>query len=194
MNYENDGESIKEDVLRKYPYLKNPDFVVKNSVHYFENGLTWSALSNEFSIRKFDWGAICADKGQGLYASEDTQLYCCGLLNSCIATLFLQMISPTLDFNCGYIRKIPYCTGEAKQRDIIVDLVKHNVSMSRTDWDAFETSWDFTTHPLVELSRGLWDVSLGCGCFLCNFRLIVSIKSSHYAFLIMKPSFEGSTK
>ena len=93
VNYENDGYEIKADVLRKYTYLKTPDFVVKNSKTYFKEGLTWSALSTEFSIRWFPQGAICADKGQGLFAKEDMLAYDCGLLNSCVARMYLKLIS-----------------------------------------------------------------------------------------------------
>ena len=148
VNYENDGIMIKSDVLRKYPYLKTPDFVVKNSKTYFHEGLTWSALSNNFSIRWFPAGAICADKGQGLFASHDLTLYCCGLLNSVVSRLYLRMISPTLDFNCGYVRKIPYIMDETHKTGVS-NLVDENISVAKTDWDSFETSWDFTRHPLV---------------------------------------------
>src|SRR5699024_5600515 len=108
VNYQDNGVEIKADVLKKYKYLKSPDFVVKNSKTYFHEGLTWSALSNDFSIRWFPKGAICADKGQGLFADKDILFYCCGYLNSCVAKMFLSLISPTLDFNCGYVRKLPF--------------------------------------------------------------------------------------
>lgn len=152
VNYENDGIMIKSDVLRKYPYLKTPDFVVKNSKTYFQEGLTWSALSNNFSIRWFPAGAICADKGQGLFASHDLTLYCCGLLNSVVSRLYLGMISPTLDFNCGYVRKIPYIMDETYSTNV-KNLVDENISIAKIDWDSFETSWDFKEHPFYTSAR-----------------------------------------
>ena len=168
VNYENDGIKIKSDVLRKYPYLKTPDFVVKNSKTYFHEGLTWSALSSNFSIRWFPAGAICADKGQGLFASHDLTLYCCGLLNSVVSRLYLRMISPTLDFNCGYVRKIPYIMDETHKTGVS-NLVDENISIAKTDWDSFETSWDFTRHPLM---RGASTVAEAFAAweFECNGR------------------------
>ena len=149
VNYENDGFEIKSDVLRKYTYLSSPDFVVKNSSTYFHRGLTWSALSNDFSIRAFDWGAICADKGQGLFADENMLMLCCGLLNSKVTTIYLKMVSPTLDFNCGYVRKVPFVQGSDFQNREIVKYVENNVAISKADWDSFEISWDFKKHPLI---------------------------------------------
>ncbi len=148
VNYKNDGEEIKSDVLRKYKYLKTPDFVVKNSKTYFHEGLTWSALSNDFSIRWFPKGAICADKGQGLFAEKDILYYVCGFLNSCITKVYLQFISPTLDFNCGYIRKLPFRV-EENEIDTVTIKVKENIVYAQQDWDSFETSWDFQQHPLI---------------------------------------------
>lgn len=148
VNYENDGAAIKADVLRKYTYLSTPDFVVKNSKTYFNEGLTWSALSNDFSIRWFPQGAICADKGQGLFADEHTLFYSCGLLNSCVSRLFLRFVSPTLDFNCGYVRKIPYGK-KPEQEEKATEIVRDSIQCSRLDWDSYETSWDFKRNPLA---------------------------------------------
>lgn len=152
VNYKNDGEEIKSDVLQKYKYLKTPDFVVKNSKTYFEEGLTWSALSNDFSIRWFPQGAICADKGQGLFAEKDILYYVCGFLNSCVTKVYLQFISPTLDFNCGYIRKLPFRL-EENEIGAITSKVKENIVYAQQDWDSFETSWDFSTHPFLQMNQ-----------------------------------------
>ena len=148
VNYQDNGAEIKADVLKKYEYLKSPDFVVKNSKIYFHEGLTWSALSNDFSIRWFPKGAICADKGQGLFADKDILFYCCGYLNSCVAKMFLSLISPTLDFNCGYVRKLPFMV--SREQDLIESFVHSNIQLAKTNWDSQETSWGFNVHPLVQ--------------------------------------------
>ncbi len=147
VDYQNNGAEIKADVLRKYKYLKTPDFVVKNSKTYFYEGLTWSALSNEFSIRWFPTGAICADKGQGLFANKPLLIYSCGYLNSCVAKMFLSLVSPTLDFNCGYVRKLPFIVSQ--DRELVEPLVCTNIQLAKLNWDSYETSWDFKRHPLV---------------------------------------------
>ena len=33
--------------------------------------------------------------------------------------------------------------------ETVHDLVAENTNISKDDWDAFETSWDFKRHPLV---------------------------------------------
>lgn len=158
VNYENDGMAIKADVLRKYTYLKTPDFVVKNSKTYFKEGLTWSALSNDFSIRWFPKGAICADKGQGLFADEKVALFSCGLLNSVVAKLYLKLISSTLDFNCGYVRKVPFVFS-ANSAETVIDIVNSNIGLAECDWDSYEKSWDFAEHPIVRWRKKIMEVA-----------------------------------
>ena len=151
VNYQNDGKEIKDDVMRKYPYLNSPDFVVKNSKHYFSRGLTWSALtSGKFSIRFFEDGFICADKGQGLFTENDDLLfYLCALLNSKVADYYLNMISPTLDYNCGYVKLIPYINSE-KYKNEIKELVEENINISKEEWNLRECSWDFKRNPIIK--------------------------------------------
>ena len=149
VNYESDGKEIKQDVLSKYSYLDTPDFVVKNSKTYFHTCLTWSALtSGNFSIRYSPKGAICADKGQGLFCDEEDALYpYCAFLNCEVAKYYLEVISPTLDYNCGYLRKLPLI--EIDQPESIDHIVIGCICISNADWDSFEASWDFQRHPLI---------------------------------------------
>ena len=153
VNWENDGEAIKSSIISKYPYLNgNPDFVAKNPDFYFRVGLTWSALSSGlFSLRDQPAGFIFADKGQAMFpydiANKNKLL---GLLNSTPIIFFLEAISPTLDFNAGYISKIP-----VKLKD--TPHVNTLIIISRSDWDSYETSWDFQENPLwKERKKGHW--------------------------------------
>ena len=74
-----------------------------------------------------------------------------GLLNSKVSMQFLQFISPTLDFKVGDIVSLPLISNKEKYYDVLY-IVKDLVSCSKTDWDSYETSWDFKYHPLVEIS------------------------------------------
>jgi len=154
VNWENDGKAIKNSIISKYPYLNgNPDFVAKNPDFYFRIGLTWSALSSGlFSLRDQPAGFIFADKGQAMFpydiANKNKLL---GLLNSTPIIYFLEAISPTLDFNAGYISKIP-----VKLKD--TPCVNTLLRISQSDWDSYEISWGFQENPLIR-ERRIWDES-----------------------------------
>ena len=78
---------------------------------------------------------------------SDNILYFLGFLNSSVSLSYLDIISPTLNFNAGEIGKLPIL--EIKGNSEIAVLAQSNIAISREDWDAFETSWDFKRHPLI---------------------------------------------
>ncbi len=145
VNWQNDGYEVKQFVASKYVSYSR---TVKNIPYYFRKGLTWSAIAKKYAVRAYNEGFIFADKGQACFVEESSYYYICGLLNSKYVDAILAIISPTLDFNCGYIKKIPVSIDIAHKGDIET-LVKASITTSKDDWDSFETSWDFTRHPLV---------------------------------------------
>jgi hypothetical protein len=147
VNWEADGQEIKESILSKYPYLNgNPDFVAKNPNYYFKEGLSWSALSSgEFSLRRQPKGFIFADKGQAMFPKAGWEWpTLLGIMNSKVVSRFLAALSPTLDFNVGYIAKVPVIRTAADKATI-----ERLVKLHETDWNQTETSWDFPFPPFV---------------------------------------------
>lgn len=145
VNWQNDGAEVKAFVASKYvSYTRT----VKNIPYYFRKGLTWSAIAKKYAVRAYDQGFIFADKGQAVFASDDQYYYLCGLMNSKYTDSILAIISPTLDFNCGYIKKIPIKFDDGL-RDRVTAIVKDNIAISKADWDSYETSWDFKIHPML---------------------------------------------
>lgn len=117
---------------------------------YFHKGLTWSSLSKSFSMRLSDKGFVFETKGSMFFLNNDENLlYCLGLMNSAVAMYFLYVLCPTIDFHEGPVSKTPIVYDKSKKSNID-SLVEFNVNISKTDWDSFETSWDFKRHPLLE--------------------------------------------
>lgn len=150
VNYQNDGSSIKKDVLRKYPYLKTPDFVVKNSDTYFCKSLSWSKISSgSVSFRYFGQGFLYDVSGCSIFFNTDHDLYyCAGFLNGAVSAKILEIISPTLNYETGHIGILPVI--DSRRQSLCVErLVQENIGLSQEDWDKYETSWSFRRHPLV---------------------------------------------
>ena len=117
---------------------------------YFKEGLTWSTLANDLSVRRSPTGFVFDTKGSMCFARNAKDLpYFEALLNSKIAAYYMTFLSPTLDFNQGAMGKLPVVLCDEECREKIEILSESNVSASKADWDSFETSWDFKTHPLV---------------------------------------------
>ncbi|MBO5754263.1 MAG: BREX-1 system adenine-specific DNA-methyltransferase PglX [Proteobacteria bacterium] len=149
VNYQYNGKSIKHDVLTKYPYLKTPDFVVKNPETYFNPCLSWSKISSgSIAFRYFPQGFLYDVSGCSIFFKKDTDLYdYAGFLNSIVCSKLLEIISPTLNYETGHIAILPILSQQDDER--IQQLVQENIQISKTDWDTSETSWHFKKHPLI---------------------------------------------
>ena len=66
----------------------------------------------------------------------------------------LNILSPTLGFESGYLKKLPIIKGVDKKTEIL-SLTERNISICKTDWDSYETSWDFKRNPLAPSAQAL---------------------------------------
>ena len=148
VNYENDGKEIKSSVLKKYPYLKTPEFVVKNTNYYFKKCISWSLISSSVAAFRYKpLGFIFDVAGMSCFATEDKLLYLLALCNTKVVMKILEIIAPTMNFQCGDIANIPVFNSNKKEE--INKTVEQNIEISRNDWDSYEISWDFKRNPLV---------------------------------------------
>ena len=151
VNWENDGFEIKENTRRVYPYLgDNLGWKISNEQYYFMPGLTWSGVgARVFGVRSYPQGMIF-DSGANSYfvKNKDYYYYFAGLLNCVIMNDVINVINPTINTGCGVIAQLPAVVDD-KMLPIVTTLVKECIEISKTDWDAFEYSWDFEEHPFM---------------------------------------------
>ena len=84
------------------------------------------------------------------------QNYILALMNSKISMRFLEFLAPTLDFNIGPLSKIPVVFSD-KYKAKINSIAITCIEISKEDWDSFETSWDFTRHPLCPSIKDIYE-------------------------------------
>ena len=146
VNWENDGQEIKDYVSAKYPYLKgNYSLVVKNEPTYFKAGvLTSRVTSAELSFRLKSKSEIYADACTAIFPDDPESLL--PLLSSKIVNI-VKSLNPTMNFQAGDMEKFPVIDLTNPQEAI--EISRKAVDFSQSDWDAYETSWDFTTLPLL---------------------------------------------
>ena len=117
---------------------------------YFKEGLTWSTLSNKLSVRRSPKGFVFDTKGSMCFPLDNHVMpYLEALLNSKIASYYMSFLSPTLDFNQGAMGKIPVLMNDGCF-ERVKEMSGINVSLCKSDWNAYETSWDFQIHPLLQ--------------------------------------------
>lgn len=77
---------------------------------------------------------------------NDFDLWLLSFLNGIVAYTLLNMYNPTLNTTVRDVLDLPVHLKAIKQIEAIAE---ENIKISQTDWDSFETSWDFERHPLV---------------------------------------------
>ena len=141
INWENDGYEIKEYAKSLYGCSSR---TIKNVKSFFNNGLTWSALSNKLSVRTMD-NSIFGSGANCAFTNNDDNYYL-GLFNSPIISYLVNALNPTLNMNVSEMLKIPFVGGESQNID---NKVENLIKTSQIDWDQYETSWDFEKNPLL---------------------------------------------
>ena len=146
LNWENNGELLR-NILKNKKSEITP--VLRNVNYFFKEGLTWSSISSGSFAARYRGNKFTFDsKGpSGFPKNNNMSEPILAFLNSKIVKHYLSVLAPTLDFKIGQICNLPYFIGDEGQ--FITELVQQNISLSKSDWDAFETSWDFTKHPLL---------------------------------------------
>ena len=146
VNWENDGEELTN--------FKGS--VIRNRWRYFTKcGATWSTIaSGKPSFRYFDKSWLFETKGSVCFPEDEKKNnIIMGYLNSPLVSAFLQTLAPTLDYHEGPMGRIPYIDIEDSN---LSDLVKQNIALSKSDWDAHETSWDFQRNELLSIDTSTY--------------------------------------
>ena len=143
MDWEDDGYRIKnyrneDGSLRSRP---------QNTAYLFREGVTWGKVGT--GIPCFRWrpeGYGFNDAAPTLFGSDVRKML--AQMNSNVVRLLLDIRGGTINNTTGVIGELPFLPIEnfADERNSIITKC---VDTARYDWDSFETSWDFSSLPLL---------------------------------------------
>ena len=117
---------------------------------WYKEGITWSLISgqhNSFRILPESYTFNCAAPTI-FFDTVREEFFVLGLLNTSFAQDLLKKFNATLNLTIDDVGSIPYICN-SKIENEVVDKVDDCISVSKKDWDSFETSWDFKKHPLI---------------------------------------------
>lgn len=151
VNYGDDGAELRayHDRLNR----TKPGGRLKNQSCYFIPCVSWSKVSScEFAARYFPEGFLFDVAGSAIFFNNfEESAYYLGLLNSAVTKVVLAALSPTLNYEAEHLCSIPLPTdGDGPDRRQSVATVEMLIAWAQADWDAFETSWDFQSLPVLQ--------------------------------------------
>ena len=146
INWKNDGAELKnykDSKGNKLSYPRNLDYQLKESI-------TWGDItSSSLSFRYSDIGKFFSDVGNSFFVFNQKYLfYFLAYANTKFFDLLSSVINQTMHFKPGNMEAMPVIISENHIAEID-SVVKENIRICKTDWDSFETSWDFQHHPLL---------------------------------------------
>ncbi|WP_050526174.1 BREX-1 system adenine-specific DNA-methyltransferase PglX, partial [Pseudorhodobacter aquimaris] len=142
VNWADNGREIKQQ----------DNCCIRGEKKYFIPGITWSDItSGPSSFKYFSEGHLFDAKGPSAFFEGESLTYALGFLNSKVVSVLTPILNPSLSFQIGDFRNLPL----AKASDVPSAFkagqnAELAVDFCRADWDAYETSWDFTTLPLLQ--------------------------------------------
>ena len=145
VNWEYNGREIRNFTDDKGKLRSRP----QNTQFYFRESFSWSLVTSSVAAFRYKpMGHIFDVAGMSCF-SQTNLLYLLALCNTKVVMKILEIIAPTINYQCGDIANIPVILSDKECKQKIENKVESCINISRNDWDSFETSWDFQRHPLL---------------------------------------------
>jgi type II restriction/modification system DNA methylase subunit YeeA len=147
VNWENDGYDIQNFINPETGKVRSHNY---NLDYIFNEGVTWNALTSSKTSARISRNSLFDNAGSSLFAS-DTNLHYLILayINSNLIINLIELISPTLNYQPGDIAKLP-AFFDIEYKLNIIENTSSLITIAKSDWDSYETSWDFITFPLLQ--------------------------------------------
>ena len=152
VNWYDDGYEMKNDNYDKITNrVRSHNY---NGEYAFKKAITWTKISSSnYAFRYVNEGYMFDDAGPICSCRDKFEEYFLGLFNSKIGTYYLSMLNPTLNLTPGNLLALPFNHESISFNSTIKSVVLKLIEVSKEDWNSFETSWDFTNHPLLEYKK-----------------------------------------
>ena len=149
VNWENDGYLIQNTLTDDGSRVRATNF---NLDRIFKPGTSWTVVtSGSQSFRYVNHGFLF-DAAAGVCQSSTINDYCLlAFLNSKLASSLLHAINPTLNLHPGYLESLPFYVENIERNSEVIGRGCFDLSLS--DWNSYETSWDFTNLPLLNFDN-----------------------------------------
>ena len=150
VNWYNDGFELQNKLHPSGNRIWAHNF---NLDHIFKDSLTWSDItSGHLSVRFNDSGFLFDGSGtSAFFTSIDHKIKALGFLNTKFANSFSKILNPTMHFQTGDFRNMPFDPDLISSHSVRV--INSLINIAQLDWDSYEISWDFTQNPVIRTQQ-----------------------------------------
>ncbi|WP_410507214.1 BREX-1 system adenine-specific DNA-methyltransferase PglX [Methanosarcina hadiensis] len=131
-------------------YRKDHSARIVDKKFWYLEGITWTGIaSSSTGFRFLESGCTYETAGPTIFIKNANKYVILGYLNTPIVSKFIQIMNPTFNTKIKDIRSLPILQSILYNKKI-ESVSSRLVNISKSDWDFYETSWDFTTLPLLQ--------------------------------------------
>lgn len=137
--------------LDNYKILENQGNHLPSRQLYFKEVVSWTDLTTRgLTARYYPKGFVFDVSGHSTFYNDFNDLLgVLSLLNLKLLDNMAKIINPTLHFQVGDFRKMPYLD-KFIHNSKVHTITQQNIDISKEEWDSRETSWDFTKNELIK--------------------------------------------
>lgn len=129
-------------------YVHNPTSNMIKEKYWYQEGITYTSLTSYNNcFRYLPPDGVFDIKGPSIIHLKNLE-YCLGFFNTNVANRYIKVLNPTITLQVKDVKNVPLIICENKA-ETVNSYVAENISLSKADWNSFETSWDFQTHPML---------------------------------------------
>ena len=156
--YGNNEYVIKFDKIH-YDILSNQGNHLPSRQYYCRECITWSDISSKaFAARYSKRGSVFDVKGSCGFPNYDDLWFVLAFLNSKLTLQYIDSLNPTNTTQVGDLKRIPIILPDNEDKNVINSLAKNCVKLSKANYDSFEISFDFKSHPFLNYNGNLNEI------------------------------------
>lgn len=144
INWINNGLNVFQHAKETGHHSQDYDDTLK-----FKANITWSIIGSGAPSFRFRDKELSEQSGTSFYPRSASSSFILACLNSSSALGFLKLLCSTMNMTIGDVLKVPIAHSDNNDIQATESVSDACVRCSKSDWDSFETSWDFKRHPLI---------------------------------------------
>ena len=128
---------------------------IGNKEFFGKIGITWSKISSSTQSFRIKSDSLFNSASSPVIFSsnQDDVYFIITYLNSYPVRYLLNMFNPTASLQVSDVLRLPFSNEWISQE--LTSQGKKQVAISKSDWNSYETSWNFQTNPLLTVGNRL---------------------------------------
>jgi hypothetical protein len=120
------------DEIRQFRKSRGQSAALPGEQFYFRDGVTYSYIGTRgFKARLLSPGSIFDIASSAIFSADDDDEYLVGFLNSSLVCFLLGVLNPTINFQIGDLRRLPFVKPDQQLKQQIVHLSRRAIKIAQ---------------------------------------------------------------